>query len=554
MKAKLKHRIFTGIFLAGALAGLNSCLDDGWDFNKISEEFVLTPSVATPIAYGELSLKDILTEFDSTGYVKQYDNDSLLYISYGQSLFSYSAKDVFDVPDQDFSEIYIEADIINEPNWMDPLEDTVLFEKRIQGDFKFDNEERLDSARIKSMDLEIKVISTFKHKGLLEMSSDSVFLEDGESFSDLIQISSANGDFDTTYIINLSNCVIYFENSVPGKTFLPLETDLFLIKSGNPVGATDYCSITMSFINIEYNSAFGYFGMYDLMIEDGDITIELFDNTEIDGLISFYDPQLVLTVDNSYGVPVQVELKDVSTYSSINDVTTPIVFTSGNPVSINAPVLDSIGTSVETPISIDRTNTNIAEAIETLPRKFYYTVSAVSNPLGPGDSYNFITDSSIMEVGVEIVLPIHLKADEFALEDTIDFDFEDQIGTNVDFIETFALELDVRNGLPLEVGMQLFFKDELFNMLDSMFVDDAFLLSPTLDGDGKVAEPVEYTKKVIFDTDRLEKIKTTKYLFVRASLNTTGVENGDFVKFFDYYNIYFKVKMESTFIINSRDL
>lgn len=557
MKTKLIPRITIAILLIGGVVGLNSCLDDGWDFNKISDEVLLTPGIATPIAYGELTLKDLLTEFDSAGYVKQYKSDSLLYISYGQSLFSYSAKDVFDVPDQDFTEIYVDADIVNDPDWIAiGVGDTVLFPKRQKGDFKFDKDERLDSAYIRTMDLEIKVRSSFEHKGLLEMSSDSVILEDGGTFSDIIQISSSNGDFDTTYVITINNCVIYFDNSEPGKTYLPLHTDFYLIKSPNPVNPDDNCTITMSFKNIEYSSAYGYFGMYDLMIENGDITIEVFDNSEIDGLISFYDPKLVLTVDNSYGVPVQIELKDVSTYSLINDVTTPIVFTSGNPFGILAPEIDSIGTSVRSFVEISDANTNIVDAIETLPRKFNYTVSAVSNPEGPGDSYNFITDSSIMEVGVEVVLPIHFSADEFVLEDTIDFDFEDQLGTSVDFIETFALELDVRNGLPVEVGVQLFFKDSLFNVLDSMFVDDEFLLAPTIDDEGNVLDPAEYTKKVSFDTERLEIIKDTKYMFVRATLNTARDEfdNASYVKFYDYNSIYFKLKMESAFTLNSRDL
>lgn len=556
MKTTMKLRILIGIILTGGLVGLSSCLDDGWDINRISDEFVLSPGVATPIAFGELSLKDLLTELDTGNYVEVYD-DSLLYISYGQELFSYPAEDIIEVPDQEFNEIYINSDITDLPEWLDTDQDTVRASKRQNGDFKFNNNERLDSAYIKSMDLEIKVTSTFHHRGFLDLASDSVFLENGETFYNNIKISSALGNFDTTYIINISNCKIYFDVSEPGKTYLPLKTDFYIIKSGspvNPVHPDDLCTITMSFINIEYSSAYGYFGMYDLMIDDGDITLDVFDINEIEGDISFYNPQLILTVTNSYGLPVQIELDNITTYSEIKDTTTNIIFTGANPFNIPAPGLNSVGTSVDTTIEINRTNTNIVEAIETLPRKFTYTASVITNPTGPDDSENFITDSSYIEVHAEVVLPIRLRASNFAFEDTVDFDFDEQMGTSIDFIDMFALEMDVRNGLPMEVGMQLFFKDSAYTTLDSMFVDDAFLLAPNLDAQDRVVEPIEYTKKVEFDAERIEKIKTTKYMFVRATINTAGAGDGDYVKFFDYYNIYFKLKMETALTINSRDL
>lgn len=553
MKTKLMLRIIIAILMTGGLIGLNSCMDDGWDFSKISDEILLTPGIAAPIAYGELSLKDILIEFDSAGYIQEYE-DSLMYISYAQDMFSYPSYDIMSIPDQDFLEFFIEAEVAIFPFWNDlPLGDTVSFDKNQDGSFEFPNGEKLDSIYVKSGDLQINVSSSFLHSGIINIGSDSL-LHDGEPFHDILKISSADGSFDTSYTVNLENYKIYLDNSDPVKSYLPLTFELSLINSGSPINLSESCNISLSFINFEFSSAYGFFGNYDLMVEDGEIVLELFDISEIEGQISFFNPQLVLNVNNSYGLPVQIDLSDFSTYSVANNVTTPLVFDGVNPFDILAPGIDSVGTSVPTRIEINNTNCNIAEALETFPNRFNYSVSAITNPLGPEDTDNFITDSSSLDVGIEVALPLHFKANGYALEDTILFDFEEQFGDNVDLIETFILDMDVKNGLPMEVNMQLFFKDENYNMLDSMFVDDKFLLPPTINAQNQITEPSENTKSIELDSAKLEKIKTTKYMFIRATISTAGAQDGDYVKFYSYYNIYFKLKLDAALNVNSRDL
>lgn len=552
MNTKPIVRIIAGILLAGSFVGLNSCLDT-WDFDKLSKEVLITPGVAIPIAYGSLSMSDLLTMVDSSGSVKEYE-DSLLYVTYSQDLFSYPATDVVNIPDQDFLELFIEADVSIDAFWINYLMgDTILYSKKNNGLFEFENNERMDSIFVKSMDLEIYVSSTFKHKGIVCIASDS-FLIDGEPFDETIQISSDDGSFDTTYTLSLNGGKIYFDNSDPEKTFLPLVFELFLINSKNPIEAGENCNISLRLNNIEFSSLYGYFGSYELLMEEGEIEMPMLGNTDIGGEISFFDPQFILNVSNSYGMPVQIKFDDLTAYSQGDDIITPIVFDGVNPFDILAPSIDSVGTTLKSEIKINNTNCNIVEAIESSPEKFSYSISAVANPLGPDDTDNFITDSSSIDVDFEVVLPMHFKASGFAFEDTIDFDFEDQFGNVVDIIDYFRLELDVKNGLPMEVDIQLYFKDTNYNTLDSLFADEKFLLAPTLNADDRVSEPKEYTKNIEVNSEKLEKIKTTKYFFLRATINTAGENDGDYVKFFSFYDIYFNLKLDAAFNINSSDL
>ena len=548
-------RLFAAIIISGSLLFLHSCLDPGWDFERFSDEIVLSPGVAAPLAYGSLSLADILNEVDSSDYVKEFE-DNLLYITYAEGLFSYPANEVVNIPNQSFLEFFIESEIGLAPEWIGSGPgDTVRFQKNKDGVFMFENNEKIDSIHVKTMDLVIDVHSSFEHKGILTITSENI-LVDGEPFREVIQISDAFGNFNYTRTIPIDGHSVYLDNSNPDTTFLPLRFDLALINSGNPILPSQSCDISMTFVDPEFYAVFGYFGDYNLILSDGDVTIDFFDTESLDGQLLFADPRFVLDVANSYGLPVEVDITNLQSYSKINNSYTDISFNPGlNPFSIGAPGIDRIGDTVYTQIEIDRNNCNILEAMETSPSNFLYSVAASTNPQGPGAEQNFVTDSSNLDVNFEVTLPIWIKADGFILDDTLDFNFEEQFGTDASkIIDYFRLTMDATNEMPMRVNMQLFFADENYQILDSMFVDDDFLLPPSLNDEDMVENPAEQSKSVEFDKDRLEAIQPSKYMIIRAKVNTAGASSGEYVKFYSYYTVDFKLKMKADLTINSRDL
>jgi len=445
-----------------------SCLDDRYDFNKISDEIQINPGITAPVAFGSLTIKDILNEVDEEEYFKE-DVDKLLFITYSERMLSYLASEVIDIPDQEFLAIYIDSDI-NIPDWMSSsLGDSISFHKEENGEFVFDNNERVDSLLLKSTILHIEVGSEFRHYGSLTVNAPTV-TGNGIPFSTEIPISDASGNFSYSVDIPLNNVKITLDTSNPDTTFLPLSFDLTLINSGAGISSDEKCHITMSFKDVEFSSIFGYLGDYEILEENGSVGIELFDAELEGGKINFYDPQLHLMINNSYGIPVSIELINVSTYSDINDISFPITFTGVNPFDINAPEI--AGNSELTDILIDRSNCNIADAMETEPNKVSYTAKAVTNPSGPGTTYNFVADSSRVDVDIEIILPIWVKAYGFTLEDTVDFDYENEMGDVEKFINYLRITLEAENGLPFEADMQVYFTDINHVVLDSMFTEN----------------------------------------------------------------------------------
>ncbi len=548
----LPKRTCTTAVAITALVFLFSCMPDHYDLNRFSTEIELTPGIATPLAYGTLSIEDILDHADSNSYVKHFDDD-LLYLTYYKELMSYPASEIVDIPDQDFIEIFISPDI-NIPAWLiSAMGDTVNFTKVKNAEFVFTHNERLDSVNVKTATLNINVTSSFKQTGILTIHSDHLLIG-GKPFRKVVQISDPSGNFSYNADVPIDGSSLYLDNSNPDTTFLPLVFDLQLINSGNPVLTSESCDINLSLSNISFNSVFGYIGDYDVLVQSGEVDIDLFGDSLMGGKLLFADPRFNLDVDNSYGIPMQIELSNVSAYSAENDITTDIVFNGVNPFTINAPDIFHIGDTVNTQIAVSKENCNIADAMETQPKSFTYSVRAITNPDGSEGSVNFVTDSSDLKVGFEVVLPIWINAEGFSLEDTLDFDLEKEIGEDADIINYLRLTLDAKNGIPLRVNLQVYFADGNYQVIDSLFHDDdLFLAGALLDGNDKVLQSVENAKAIEFTHERVEAIKPTKYLMVRASVNTKDASAGKYVKFYSYYTIDFKLKLKANVTINSRD-
>ncbi len=531
---------------------LLSCLDDRYDFNKISDEIRITPGITAPVAFGSLTIRDILDEVDEDEYIRQ-DDDKLLYISYSERMLSYLASEVINIPDQEFLAIYIDTDI-NIPDWLSSsLGDSVNFQKEENGEFVFENNERVDSLFINSAILHIEVVSEFRHHGSLVITAPTI-TNDGVPFSTAIPISDASGNFSYSGDIPVNNVRITLDNTInPDTTILPLLFDLTLINSGAGISSDEKCHIIMSFRDVDFSSIFGYLGNYEVLEDNGSVGIEIFDSELEGGKILFYDPQFNLKITNSYGIPVSIELSDVYTYSGINDITFPVTFSGVNPFDISAP--DVTGTSALTEIIINRTNCNIADAMETEPNEFYYKTKAITNPAGPGGISNFVTDSSRVDVDLDIILPFWVKADGFTLEDTVDFNFDEEMGEIAKFINYLRVTLELENGLPLEADVQVYFTDINHFVLDSMFTENKVLLEPAIIGaDDIVDGKTSLVRKIEFTDEKLENMKPVKFAIVSAKLNSAKADENRYVKILSDYSIDFKLKLKASLDINTRDL
>ena len=100
------------------------------------------------------------------------------------------------------------------------------------------------------------------------------------------------------------------------------------------------------------------------------------------------------------------------------------------------------------------------------------------------------------------------------------------------------LKSNVTNGFPLDVEMQIYFTDENFNLLDSLFIPRQVILpaAPVNISTGYVINSSSKTTDVDLTPLKISHLSTTKKMLVRATATTIN-NAGTNVKIYDYYKL-----------------
>ncbi|MCK4746486.1 MAG: hypothetical protein KAT15_05600, partial [Bacteroidales bacterium] len=172
------HRFLPYLLILSVVFGAISCNDD-WLRSEYDTTIQWEGGYEGPLIYGSLNLKDLLDEYDTTGYVSE-DNTGLLYAAYSKDTVL-TAPGMLEIPDQEFIQVFFRVDSTI-PGWyLDLLPKPIM--DTIDKGFEFERtgDERLDSVHIKAGEMRIYVRSTIRHQGILNISSEQVFLN-GERY------------------------------------------------------------------------------------------------------------------------------------------------------------------------------------------------------------------------------------------------------------------------------------------------------------------------------------------------------------------------------------
>ncbi len=537
--------VFT-IFIFG------QCMRDEFEFNKLSTDLEINSGILMPLAYGSLSFDNIVSEFDNTGLLSE-DADGLLYLTYADSLISFVANDILNIPEQNFFQFFIQTDFGFFPGWT-----TVSVDSTQNFPFTFEKNEELDSMIVKTGNLIFEISSDFQHTGQITMTFPNI-TRDGSPLERIVDIDDPSGNFSANISEPIDGYTIHLNDSVGSDSlFLPVDFNIVINKTGgNPDPApTDSINIVAKISALEFESIFGYIGDYDLLSETGELQIGFFDGP-MEGYIEFEDPIINLNIENSYGVPAAIILKDFKGYNNNGD-STDLDFGADDSLVFNYayPRISDYNNSdiiKDTTVSIDKDNSNLPEFLATMPSSLKYNMSAKSNPDGK-TAYNFVSEESEINVGFEFVLPLYFKADSFALTDTIPFDlFQD-----ADIIEKITVMLEVTNGLPIDIDFQIVFMDSLYNIVDSLFeaTYQPVIPSATLNSDDTVNEPGIKTSLIEFTgADIIGKLENVSHGLLRAGLKTPDDDGGDLipVKFYSNYTVDFNLSVSVDVKANIND-
>ncbi len=544
-----RHLFYSITFLLVSGLMLNSCNKESFELNRLSDEIELQPSLVAPFIYGSMMVGDIVELVDSADSFYEFD-DGLIYLAYMDTLVEIMADTMVEVPNKLVTEIYIDSDV-NIPVWIgSSVGDTVPFYKSELFSFTLEGDDRVDSVLIKGGEIILDVMSSFKHTGVLTISSSQILDVDRDTFSTVVEISDLSGNF-TDQQIFLSDGYSMKSTEIDDTSYIQLNFKLDLINSGNPIDPDDVCEILTSFENLDFYSVFGYIDSRDLIDESGSVDIPIFtDNPDLATLI-FADPRINIYTASSVGIPFEITFDSVIATADDGSTET-LEFYEGHPFVIAAPDMENIGSTVDDEININKETSNFNELLEIAPSTLSYKVTGRTDP-GSGDESHFLLDTSKFMLAMEFLLPLDFKSSGFALQETFDFEVGAD-GVDTTILKEARVSVTTLNELPIEMELQVYLLDSNRTVIDSVFDGDAIILGASLvDDQGILTQAVEETAVAIFPVEKLGKLQEVFYMQFEARMITSEL-GGKFVKFYSDYSLDFKLSMYANLRINTREL
>jgi hypothetical protein len=558
-----------GVFFYVLLSMVWSCDGylDQFNMDKLSTEAEISPSFAAPVAYGSFSIQDILEAVnDSSGLISQTD-DSLLYIYFSDTAFAFEAGEFLEVPDQDAVDFHFKiGDEVNELSginidlWGSLLEgQEYSFENLEKIEFSAESNDRIDSIVLNSGTLNLELYSDLQHAGTINIQSSSIIDKDGNQLNVDYTISDLTGSYDEIEVVDLKGYTFVMSHS-NDSTFVDFAFSLTFTLSSAGISADDEVGLSVSVTDIGFDAVYGFIGEREVANMEESIDLDFFDN--IDGLPEFYfaDPQFSLSVHNSYGVPLSLDIQNLGARSATDGTYTILDFVDDNNVfQVAAPTVDQLGETVTSEWNINTETSNIDELISSVPDKIDISfLATIGSPEGTTEQNFFLLDSK-MELETEVILPLWFSTSGYTLQDTLDIDLSD-IMSNVSFIEGLDLRLTTINEWPLGFSAQIHFLDASDSIVASLFDEQIALISaaPVDDVTGLLDETAlePYVLSVLLDSDDLKGMEGATRMMLEITVATSTTTDGDVVpvKFLSKYMLDYQVSLGIDFRINPSEL
>ncbi|BAX79995.1 hypothetical protein [Labilibaculum antarcticum] len=552
MMLKLKSLI--PLFLSCVLViSTQSCFDgDDYDFDKLSEKVDWTPNMIVPVGYGTYSLWYLLNQHEANpaDQTLVLDAEGMLHIKYmEEDIFSYNVDEVLNFPDQSAIDLSYSL-----PNISVGVPHGSLPETNPQTD---QIQIITGNSGVLLYELDLNTDIRFVLSNPLNTTVELfVSIPNGTAGGTPVSEKFTLTANETNHVetLNLANLNLLFNTPHTTNNDLDITFDVNILDNGGLITSTGDLGIELTFQNIDFLLAQGDFGNQNITLDAGnfDMNVDFWDDIEGDYL--FADPRINLYMENSVGIPFQINA-DITGYA------TDGTMASLNPIPEaqfqNPPsTISEVNIGVKDTLTYDKNNSDIVALMALPPSdRLEYFGSIALNPVGAiaptPTAPNIISNSSAINVDIEIDVPLDFTATNLVLRDTVnDIDISD-----ADKIMNAAVVIVTENGYPLNVSInKIYFTDAAYNVIDSISdnqVIDAAEVFTSGDQMGEVdpALVTEVEHQIQLTQSQIENLNLTKNLIINAGVST---ENGGVaVKLKGDYELKFTISVQAQIDLNN---
>ncbi|MEE4177893.1 MAG: hypothetical protein V2I46_10320 [Bacteroides sp.] len=487
------------LHIAGVLIGLLPSCDYSYFEMDQLPDYTYQPVFAVPLVHSTLTISDMIPEEDDD--LIEVGEDNLISLVYSDHLVSGNGGMFLQIPNAQFS-----ANFAASPPGKNAAQS-------ITRSFSYNtgHDDQLDSIVFKGGMLMAGVsaegLAADGYQALITLTIPESYNQDGQPFSMTIEAGSSTQE-------SLAGYTFQFYSSGSEFNRFDVHYEVVFTGSGNPNNAPYTFQVSQDFLDMQIQKIVGILATRILNLGGLGVNIGLFDS-DMEGEVEFVDPKVRLHALNSFGFDIEVQANDLLLRYDDNEFT---LTGYPNPWTIWGPDLSQMGQQAYSELILDKDNSNVVEGVAYQPETLYSSFTA---QLNPDQVTAFVLDQSQLDVQVELELPLNGTASGFSLKDTLELSRNDSI-SEVEWIE---LAVDVINGLPAELFLQVEFADSLNQVNAILFegmIDYKLIESAQTDSQGNViASERTYTKIMLSEAQTLAFLNS-EHLILSARVSTAN--------------------------------
>jgi len=520
-----------------------SCKKDELRFKDLNTN--LNPQFGFPLVSATVTAEEAIESLDeddlldigSTGQVSLIYSDSIREINLSDSLV---------IPDQSFQES-IELDDTELENLNTNF--TVTVSNYQIETFDLPEGDELDSLRLESGTLNIMAVSD----GNIPFSCVIRILNADESIALEQSFSDDTPPFTIDESISLENILFQFIDSDQNSNTFGLEYEV-TYQTTTKVETAPTLDFDITLNDLGVHTIAGYLVPRTYNIDSLEINIGAFDKG-FEGTFEISDPKLKIIVENGYGLDILLDLLSIEATNIDNE--SPFLIEEENiadlPIVEGAPFL---GETTETTVLIDNslTNPTISQLISFEPNNIKADLNATLNP----NNQDQVFASSLNEIDLtfQAEIPVFGSMSDFVIKDTADTDLGDfvkDVNEN-DEVDSLLFKIFVDNGLPVDLGCQVLFVDSNFARIDSLFIEETFLIQSSIVNYNVSPNSPEYGQsigktssyvEVGIDQSRIPPLEEAAYIIFRVFGGTTN-NGAEPIRIFAQDELDFKLSVKTS--------
>ncbi len=533
-------RLLLACLVCTTIAAVPSCDLKYFESTEFGD-IIFDPSLAIPVGTITYTVAELFEELNDGGAVIAPNGEDVVTLTYTETLQSQSASGFLTVLDQSFGSSLASGTNLSNP----PVATTISVSELYEFDLSQTADEAYDSILFNAgsfdftassdigadVDFTATFISLEDASGTIVMSGS--LPAGGASFAQSASLVNGKGLFHLDDQGNPSS----------SKFLVRIEYNIS-VGPANSITDAQRVSFNIGISNTTFQTVYGNVGNQSLSVGQQDINLDFF-STFAGGNITFADPTVRFIFDNSFGFPLGLDFRQITAVSGNGTNINLEGAVVDNLQVVGAPAVSQQGNTVRTEIEVGTGNSNIADLLSSKPTRFLVNVGAESNPTTAPAAYNFIDIANILDVSVEIEIPLELNINGLTAEEVVNFGNGDDLSDATRLLFRVIAE----NELPLGGQVELQFRDANGDVIYTVDERPAFTAA-SVGADGRTNEVAMSTVDILIPNEGIRIIENAASINVVATLTTTDAQSATSVKFFNDYELKFQLSVQADAEVN----